>query len=141
MKAADRETCMIFTCCIFVTVLFYFSGVGIAYGISLAASPNSNITSGCPNNNPDCSPHKKMMCYKNNMAACFIIAIPLIFLQLIVCVIIIWIFIVCYTLIFEQFVDTDSATEDKSVSLETDSSKSDSVIEIDRSSHSVSVDT
>ena len=136
----DREVNMIFFCVCVILVLLYFAGVGIAYGISIAASPNNNITTGCPNGQPDCPPNLKMMCYKNNMGSCFAIAIPLMLAEFIGLAIIMTVCILCCMLIFGESISvTDqipaTVTESTSVSLDADNTKSESVVDIDESDH------
>jgi len=48
----------------------YACSVFATFALVISKHPNSDKTTGCPNDLPDCPPEKKMACYYDNMSFC-----------------------------------------------------------------------
>ena len=70
MTIAIYKNIAYYTLFIFIVLILYFTFVGIIYGSISVLYPEYNMTSGCLNNQTNCSQH--LLCYDNNLTLCFL---------------------------------------------------------------------
>lgn len=56
---------------IIVVAILYIIAVYLTFGVVILINPESDSTTGCRNDRPQCKAYEKMFCYKNDMTNCY----------------------------------------------------------------------
>lgn len=84
-----------FTIFIIVSIIgSYFMAVGLTTGFIVASYPGYDFNTGCSTENPGCRDISKMLCYRNKMKVCYVLAI-VVDLTLIAFAVTIWLLVLC----------------------------------------------